>query len=109
MGEVFDAAQLEWEPVRPDVAHGVYGKTLLSDGIKVVLTRVAVDGRFDMHRDSYGHLFYFLSGEGLVWVEDKQFKAVPGLVVRVTTGELHAYENTDNQDLMLISVNLTTP
>jgi len=106
MGEAFDAASLEWEPVRPDVARGVYGKTLLVDGVKLALTRVAVGGRFDMHQDNYGHLFYFLSGEGLVWVQDKRSKAVPGLVVRVTTGEPHAYENTGNQDLMLISVNI---
>ena len=108
MGEVFDIASLEWEPVRPDVAHGVYGKTLLADGIKIVLTRVTVSGRFDMHQDNYGHLFYFLSGEGLVWIKDKQFRVVPGLVVRVPTGEPHAYENKGNQDLMLISVNIPT-
>ncbi len=35
-------------------------------------------------------------------------KVVPGLVVRVNTGEPHAYENTGNQELMLISANLTT-
>ena len=106
MGEVFDTASLEWETVRPDVAHEVYGKTLLANGVKLVLTRVAVGGRFDMHQDNYGHLFYFLSGEGLVWVQDKRFKTLPGLVVRVTTNEPHAYENTGNQDLMLISVNI---
>ena len=108
MSEVFDAARLEWEVLRPDVAHGVYGKTLLADGIKLVLTRVAVGGKFEVHRDSYSHLFYFLSGEGVVWVEGKQFEIVPGLVVRVTAGESHAYENTGNRDLMLISANLPT-
>ncbi len=59
MGEVFAAAQLEWELVRPDVAHGVYGKTLLANGIKLVLTRVAAGGKCDVHRDSYSHPFYF--------------------------------------------------
>ncbi len=108
MGEVFDSAGREWEPLRPDVAHGVYGKTLLADGTKVVLTRVAVGGKFEVHRDNYSHLFYFLSGEGLVWVEGKQFKIISGLVVRVPAGESHAYENTGKQDLMLISMNLTT-
>ena len=54
------------------------------------------------------HLFYFLNGEGLVWVEGKQFKATPGLVIQVSAGEQHAYENIGNQDLMLISVNITT-
>lgn len=108
MGEAFDSAGLEWELLRPDVARGVYGKTLLADGTKLVMTRVAVGGKFAVHRDNYSHLFYFLSGTGLVWVEGQQFKIVPGLVVRVPAGELHAYENTGNQDLMLISMNLPT-
>ncbi|MDD4876268.1 MAG: cupin domain-containing protein [Dehalococcoidales bacterium] len=106
MGEVFNTNQLEWIPIRPDIASGVFGKTLLADDIKLVLTRVIAGGRFNMHRDKYGHLFYFLSGEGLVWVEDKQLKIKPGLVVQITAGKLHAYENTGNQNLMLISVNL---
>ena len=108
MSEVFDASSLEWQPVRPDVSCGVYGKTILEDGVKFTLTRVALGGRFDIHRDYYEHLFYFLSGEGLFWVQNKQFKAMPGLVVRVTAGEPHAYENTGDQDLVFISVNLTT-
>jgi mannose-6-phosphate isomerase-like protein (cupin superfamily) len=41
-------------------------------------------------------------------VQDEQFKAMPGLVVRVTAGEAHAYENISDQDLMLISVNIPT-
>ena len=106
MCEAFNIASLEWQLVRPDVAHGVYGKTLLADGVKLVLTRVEVGGKFDMHQDNYGHLFYFLSGEGLLWVQDKRFKAVPDLVVKVTAGEPHAYENIGNQDLVLISVNI---
>lgn len=101
-----DVTSLEWQPVRPDVARGVYGKTLLAEGVKVVLTRVAPGGRFSMHQDDYGHLFYFLDGEGLVWVGEKRFKAQAGLAVRVAAGEAHAYENTGTKALTLISVNV---
>ena len=106
MGEIVDTVVLEWQPVRPDVVHGVYGKTLLADGVKVVLTRVAPGGRFSPHLDDYGHLFYFLSGRGVVSVEEKQFQVRPGLAVRVAAGEAHAYENTGPTDLTLISINL---
>ena len=37
MGETYDVSSIEWEPIRLDVAHGVYGKTLLADGVKIVL------------------------------------------------------------------------
>ena len=106
MGEILDVTALEWQPVRPDVAQGVYGKTLLAEGVKVVLTRVAPGGRFSVHRDDYGHLFYFLSGRGVVWVGGEKFEARPGLAVRVAPGQEHAYENAGTEDLVLMSVNL---
>jgi len=95
-----------WQTVRPDVARGVYGKTLLTEGVKMVLTRVEPGGKFAPHRDDYGHLFYFISGQGSVWIEDRTFEAQPGLTLRVAAGETHAYENVGPQDLMLISVNV---
>jgi mannose-6-phosphate isomerase-like protein (cupin superfamily) len=106
MGEIVDVASLGWRPVRPDVAREVYGKTLLAEGVKVVLTRVAPGGGFSTHWDDYGHLFYFLGGEGLVWVRERQCLARAGLAVRVAAGEAHAYENTGADDLVLISVNV---
>jgi quercetin dioxygenase-like cupin family protein len=107
MGETVDTASLEWQPVRPDVAQRVYGKTLLADGVKVVLTRVEPGGKFSIHRDDdYGHLFYFLCGRGVVLVGKDQFEARPGVVVQVAAGEDHAYENAGTEDLKLISINV---
>ncbi|MCL5952679.1 MAG: cupin domain-containing protein [Chloroflexi bacterium] len=109
MGNVFDASQQEWQLVRPEVTQQVFGKTLLSDEVKVVLTRVAPGGRFSMHKDSYSHLFYFLGGEGLVRVGDNQHSVRAGHTVQIAAGEAHAYENTGTDDLMLISINLPGP
>jgi mannose-6-phosphate isomerase-like protein (cupin superfamily) len=106
MSEVFQVDELEWEPVRPAITHGVFGRTLLSDGVKAVLTRVAPGGKFSTHRDNYAHLFYFLSGEGTVTIGDKQFQARAGSAVRISAGETHAYENSGTQDLVLLSLNL---
>ncbi|MBI5303208.1 MAG: cupin domain-containing protein [Chloroflexi bacterium] len=106
MSKLFDESTLEWQPVRPDVANGVFGKILQDGKIKVVLTRVAPGGKFNSHRDAYAHLFYFLSGQGMVRVGDQQSAAHAGVVVRVEAGEEHAYENTGMEDLMLLSLNL---
>jgi len=73
-----------------------------------VLTRVAPGGKFKTHRDNYAHLFYFLSGSGVVEVEEKNFDARPGIVVQIAAGEAHAYENVGADDLVLISMNLPT-
>ena len=109
MSDIFKADDLEWQPVRPEMTNGVYGKTLLNDIAKIVLTRVAPGGNFSSHRDPYGHLFYFLAGEGVVCVEGTEVQTGPGLVVRVAPGELHSYGNTGNEDLTLISVNVPPP
>ncbi len=108
MNQAFDIESLDWQLVRPNITRGIFGKTLLDDKTKVVLTRVAPGGKFETHRDNYAHLFYFLSGEGIVQVDDKRFDARAGLVVQIAAGQAHAYENTGNDDLMLISMNLPT-
>jgi quercetin dioxygenase-like cupin family protein len=108
MSNVFNVETLEWQLTRPDVADGVYAKELLANsGIKMTLTRVKPGGNFKSHQDSYGHLFYFLSGEGTLSVLNKQYGIMPGLVVHIDAGDSHSYMNTGNQDLMLISTNIT--
>jgi quercetin dioxygenase-like cupin family protein len=106
MSPVFEIASREWQPVRPDVARGVFGKTLREGKTKVVLTRVAPGGKFARHRDSYAHLFYFLEGEGTLWIDDQQIAARAGVVAQIDAGQEHAYENTGNTDLVLLSLNI---
>ena len=106
MSRTFDMAALEWETVRPDVARGVYGKTLMDKGVKLVFTRVAAGGGFALHRDAYGHLLHFLAGSGYVDLNGERLRVYPGLVVEITAGDEHGYQNTGNEDLILISANL---
>jgi quercetin dioxygenase-like cupin family protein len=106
MTEAIDLDALDWAPVRPDVAHGVYGKPLLDEGIKIVHTRVEPGGEFSPHQDRYAHLLYFLSGTGLVGAGEQRFHAKAGLVVRISAGEVHFYRNTGKEDLILISLNI---
>ena len=103
---ILDITSLEWKPVRPEITEGVTGKALLDDKVKAVLTRVTPGGRFRPHADKYGHLFYFLSGEGVVMVGGKSHKAAAGITVQVPAGEQHSYENTGKTDMLLLSMNL---
>lgn len=92
MNQVFDSASLDWQPIRPNITRGIFGKTLLDDKTKVVLTRVAPGGKFETHRGNYAHLFYFLSGVGTVTVVDEKFDARAGLTVQIKAGDLPAGE-----------------
>jgi mannose-6-phosphate isomerase-like protein (cupin superfamily) len=106
MNALFNLASLDWKPVRPEITDGIQGKAMLDDGLKVVLTRVQPGGRFRPHVDAYGHLFYFLSGQGALWIAGARSEAGPGLVARIDAGVEHAYENTGKEDLVLVSLNL---
>lgn len=106
MANSFDISALDWQSVRPDVAQGVFGKTLCDGKVKVVLTRVAPGGKFVPHRDKYGHLLFFQNGKGFVRVDGKRIDVRPGIVVQIAAGEEHEYGNTGNEDLVLISLNI---
>jgi quercetin dioxygenase-like cupin family protein len=106
ISNIFDIATMEWKPVRPEITEGVFGKALLDDKVKAVLTRVTPGGKFKPHADKYGHLFYFLSGDGVVQVGEQSHKAVAGVTVQVPAGVQHSYENTGKTDLLLVSMNL---
>jgi quercetin dioxygenase-like cupin family protein len=106
MAEFLDSESIPWHPVRPEITRDVSGKILLDGPTKAVLTRVAPGGRFAPHRDPYAHLFYILEGEGRVLAGTEERAVGPGSVVRVPAGELHGYENTGTEEIILLSLNL---
>lgn len=106
MSNIIDVDLLEWEAVRPDVAHGVYGKTLLNAGVKLVLTRVLPSGGFTAHRDAYGHLLYFIGGSGNIGIGGEEVSIKPGLVAKVESGEEHYDTCSADEELTLLAVNI---
>ncbi|MBJ6727675.1 cupin domain-containing protein [Geomesophilobacter sediminis] len=98
--------ELPWVPVRPGVATGVFGKTLLDGATKIVLTRVEPDGGFATHVDRYGHLMQVLEGEGVATVGAQEYAMSPGIVLRIPAGLPHSYRNCGAGYLVLLSVNL---
>ena len=106
MARIQNQAFLPWQPVRPELAREIFGKTLLDGATRMVLTRVAPGGGFAPHEDSYDHLFYVLEGSGLVSADDYEYSVGPGSIVHIAAGERHGYSNSGPDELLLISVNL---
>ena len=106
MSTAFQLNDLPWTPVRPALTDGVFGRTMLDTGTKVVLTRVEPGGGFAPHVDPYGHLMYILSGSGLAISGCNEYPLAPGLVLQIPAGEEHSYHNTGSDQLLLISLNL---
>jgi len=97
---------LEWEAVRPTLATGVSGKTLLDAGTKVVYTSVEPAGGFPEHVDRYGHLLFILKGTGIAGAGGREYPLEAGVVLRIEAGERHFYRNTGAEPLEMISLNL---
>lgn len=106
MDRFIDVSMREWETVRPDVAQGVQGRTILNEGVRMTVTRVLPGSGFTAHHDVYGHLLYFISGSGVVGVAGEEAAIRPGLAVRIRAGEEHYYRNTGSDELILMSVNI---
>jgi quercetin dioxygenase-like cupin family protein len=106
MDQPFPINTLPWKPVRPEITERVFGRALLEGPVKAVLTRVEPGGGFHAHTDSYAHLFYFLEGQGTLMVDGVHTEARPGVVARIPAGVAHAYANSGEVDLVLLSLNL---
>ena len=106
MSQAFQLNDLAWEPVRPALTSGVFGRTMLDAGTKMVFTRVEPGGGFAPHVDPYGHLMYVLSGTGLAVSGGREFQLAPGIVLQIAAGEEHSYRNTGSDQLVLIALNL---
>jgi mannose-6-phosphate isomerase-like protein (cupin superfamily) len=105
---VQDWSELPWEKIRPDITAGVLGSRLIPKGVDVqavTLTRVEPRGEFSIHADKYHHVFLFLEGHGEGWLGDASYEIKPGLIVRVPAGHSHGYRNTNDSDLILLTIN----
>ena len=100
---------LDWKETRSDITTRVYGKSLLPKDwtkVKMTITKVEPGGKFPIHKDNYHHVFYFISGSGKGILEKEEYQIKPEMIVEVPAGKEHGYENTGNDDLILITVNL---
>lgn len=100
----------EWNVPREELTSKVYGKTLLPRNVsvkKASLTTVYPGGKFSKHSDTYHHVFYYIQGIGVGWLEEQEYKIKPGVLVQVPAGISHGYKNTGERDMKLITFNIS--
>jgi quercetin dioxygenase-like cupin family protein len=100
---------LPWEPFGGKTRE-IYRKPLSRDsfpsGFKGSLTLAKPGGEFPEHADPYTHVFYILAGEGEASVEGETIPWRKGAALTVPAGMKHAYRNTGETDLLLITLNI---
>ncbi|MBD3158515.1 MAG: cupin domain-containing protein [Candidatus Lokiarchaeota archaeon] len=107
--EIELVTKTDFEVVRDEITEGVVGfplVTAFSSGTKVTLTRVKPQGEFSEHRDDYHHVLYFISGNGVGWLEDEEYGIMPGRLVQIPKGTLHGYRNDSGETMTLLTINI---
>lgn len=106
---IYNLNEVVLEKIRGDLTTGVFGHSLIPSGfssVKAVITEVAPNGEFPLHRDEYHHVFYVLSGTGTGQVGDNHYAMKQGTIVEIPAGTLHAYKNTSDEKLVLFTMNI---
>jgi len=99
----------DWKAIRPDLTKGIVGKGLVPKGTKhadVTVTRVEPGGGFSLHRDLYHHVLYIFQGKGEVRLGEDIYPIGPQTVVEVPAGEVHAYSNNGDKEMILLTINI---
>ena len=99
----------EWKQTRQNLTSKVFGKSIIPQEwseVKMVITKVEPGGEFPSHIDKYHHIFFYLEGTGIGWIEDKEYEIKPNLVVEVPAGKKHGYKNNSSKELKLITLNI---
>lgn len=107
--KVYHLEDSDWRPIRPGVNRGIAGKALLPKGTKDVdatVTRVDPGGEFSLHVDPYHHVFYIFQGKGEVRLGEDVYPIGPETVVEVPAGEVHAYRNKGDTEMILLTLNI---
>lgn len=106
---VYHLGVSDWKLIRPEFTTGIEGKALVPKGTKdidVTVTRVEPGGEFSLHVDPYHHVFYIFQGEGEVRLGEDLYPIGPETVVEVPAGEVHAYRNKGDTEMILLTVNI---
>lgn len=105
---LYDLPEAAWPPLRPNQTRDVGACSLLPPGWlaeRVAIARVAPGGEFRPHRDDYHHVFWILSGEGELVLEERTVAVRAGRVAEVPAGTEHGYRNPGSEDLLLLTIN----
>ncbi|NHJ49163.1 MAG: cupin domain-containing protein [Asgard group archaeon] len=107
--EILSLEELNWNEIRGKFTTAISGKQLMIDewsNIKMTFTQVQPNGEFPIHIDDYHHIFLFLEGYGVGYIEKDSFEIKPNLLVRISAGVKHGYKNTSDSDMLLITMNI---
>ena len=106
---IYDLQLKDWSRIREDLTEQVYGKSFIPkdwSNVAISLTKVESEGEFRNHIDPYHHVFYFIKGTGVGYINNEEYEIKPELIVEIPAGIDHGYKNTGKEQLILLTINI---
>ncbi|HED04117.1 MAG TPA: cupin domain-containing protein [Candidatus Fraserbacteria bacterium] len=99
------------QPWQGGIAAGIEQKPIWMRGdsnshAQVMLVRMASGVLSPPHRHPHPQIFYVLSGNGRLELDERVYQLKEGDAVRVLGGELHGFENTGSAELVMLEIQL---
>ncbi len=106
--QIIDTSDIPWEDLKIGITKELVGKSLLnSSSIRLFCLRS--NEKFESHDHDFIQIMYFLTGDGIVSLDDVKTEVKPGLIVIVKPNQCHAIENTGEKPMDVIVVESYEP
>ena len=106
MGKYILVDGLDWKIIGS--FNKVYSKILIDrtdcDAFGLSIQKVGYEGEVPKHSHKEKSLYYFLEGSGQVYLGEETIEIQPGLVVYISSNEIHGLENTGTEILKYIEI-----
>lgn len=75
-----------------------------SDSFAFIIQQINPGGKVPKHSHQEESCYYFLEGNGKIYLGDQIFDAIPGSAVYIASWEIHGIDNTGNIPIKYIEV-----
>ncbi len=106
--QIIDTSDIPWIDLKVGITKELVGKKFLNSG-SIRLFCLRSKEKFASHDHDYVQIMYFLTGEGIVALDDVETAVKPGLIVIVKPNQCHAIENTGDHPMDVIVVESYEP
>lgn len=99
--QVFNANDIPWEKQKFGKSKCLVGPEITNTG-SLRLLLIASGEHFKSHEQDLLQIMYFISGEGIVSIDDKKYTIDTGLTIIILPNQCHSVKNTGDANLEIM-------
>jgi mannose-6-phosphate isomerase-like protein (cupin superfamily) len=86
------------------IAQMILDQRMLREIGFLAIAKLAPGKQLEAHVDPMEEIYFIMSGEGEITLDDETRRVVPGDAIWIPTGSRHALTNTGNEDCIILVV-----